>query len=414
MPRLFLGCLAAALVLPLNAQARPSGSGVQVTPNVEQRRVDITIDGAPFTSYVWPTTLKKPVLYPLIAPGGIEVTRGFPLAPRPGERVDHPHHAGMWFNYGNANGFDFWNNSDAIKPEDRGKMGTINQEKIVSTKSGPDQGELVVESVWVTGANREILRETTRYVFTRRQNARIIDQITTLQALDQVVFHDDKEGLLGIRVARWLESPDEKGGTFTDASGRQTTVPDMSRRPARPASISPAKANRATRLGNTRPLVHSHRQQRPDVVTIAILDHPGNPNYPTYWHARGYGLFAANPLGQHIFDPKTSVLDYTLKKGQSATFRYRVLLIAGKTSAGDMDKEADGFAALYPPSETPPAPLASASGDLRFVARGNVTGRSGKAGRRTFRDQSSSVRRDDSLLRSRDLVWRADLCSIDS
>ena len=82
------------------------------------RRVDITIDGKPFTSYIWPTTLKKPVLYPLITDEGITVTRGYPLAPRPDERVDHPHHAGMWFNYGNVNGFDFWNNSDAIKPEE--------------------------------------------------------------------------------------------------------------------------------------------------------------------------------------------------------------------------------------------------------------------------------------------------------
>jgi hypothetical protein len=227
MPKLFLGCVVAALALPLGAQTKPAVGGVQVIPDLEQRRVDITIDGSPFTSYVWPTTLKKPVLYPLIAQGGIEVTRGFPLAPRSGERVDHPHHAGMWFNYGNANGFDFWNNSDAIKPEDRGKMGTITHEKIVSAKSGPDQGELIAESSWITGANREILRETTRYVFTRRGNARIIDQITTLQALDQVVFHDDKEGLLGLRVARWLESPDEKGGMFTDASGRGTSVPTM-------------------------------------------------------------------------------------------------------------------------------------------------------------------------------------------
>ncbi len=45
----------------------------------------------------------------------------------------------MWFNYGNVNGFDFWNNSDAIKPEDRPKMGTIHQSKIVSTKSGADR-----------------------------------------------------------------------------------------------------------------------------------------------------------------------------------------------------------------------------------------------------------------------------------
>src|SRR5579871_3602744 len=96
-----------------------AASGVQVVPHEAERRVDITIDGKPFTSYIWPTTLKKPVLYPLIDDEGITVTRGYPLNPQPGERVDHPHHAGLWFNYGDVNGFDFWNNSDAIKPEDR-------------------------------------------------------------------------------------------------------------------------------------------------------------------------------------------------------------------------------------------------------------------------------------------------------
>src|SRR5271154_5080834 len=219
MSRLFFSCLLAVCTLPALAE-----KGVQVVPDEAHQRVDITIDGKPFTSYVWPSTLKKPVLFPLIASDGTDVVRGFPLAPRPGERVDHPHHAGVWFNYGNVNGFDFWNNSDAIKPADRGKMGTIHQQKIVSTKSGPDRGELVVTSVWTTGAGQDILEQTTRYVFAQKNNQRIIDEMTTLHALDRVVFHDDKEGLLGIRVARWLESPDEKGGTFTDASGRPTEV----------------------------------------------------------------------------------------------------------------------------------------------------------------------------------------------
>jgi hypothetical protein len=93
--------------------AKQMEKGIQVTPDEAHRRVDITIDGQPFTSYLWPTSLKKPVLFPLIAPGGTVVTRGYPLTPHAGERVDHPHHAGMWFNYGNVNGFDFWNNSDA-------------------------------------------------------------------------------------------------------------------------------------------------------------------------------------------------------------------------------------------------------------------------------------------------------------
>jgi hypothetical protein len=94
-------------------------------------------------------------------------------------------------------------------------MGTIHKQKIVSTKSGRDSGELVVDSIWTTGKGQDILQQKTRYIFSRQKDERIIDQVTTLHALDRVVFNDDKEGLLGMRVARGLESPDEKGGTFT-------------------------------------------------------------------------------------------------------------------------------------------------------------------------------------------------------
>src|ERR1700683_305078 len=143
MRRLLALALAAVSFAGAKALVAQSSKGVQVASDEAHRRVDITIDGKPFTSYIWPTSLKKPVLYPLITDEGVTVTRGYPLEPRPGERVDHPHHAGLWFNYGNVNGYDFWNNSDAIKPEGRSKMGTIYHTKIVSTKSGRDSGELV-------------------------------------------------------------------------------------------------------------------------------------------------------------------------------------------------------------------------------------------------------------------------------
>ncbi|HMG02163.1 MAG TPA: DUF6807 family protein, partial [Edaphobacter sp.] len=223
MHKLLTLCCLVGLSMGANAFAK-DGGGVRVVADEANSRVDITIDGKPFTSYVWPTTLKKPVLFPLVAADGVTVTRGYPLAPRDTERVDHPHHAGLWFNYGNANGFDFWNNSDAIKPENRGKMGTIHHEKVVSVKSGGAQGELVVDSVWETGAGEKILSQRTKYVFSHKGDARTIDTMVTMQALDKVVFHDDKEGVLGIRVAHFLESPTEKGGTFADASGRETKV----------------------------------------------------------------------------------------------------------------------------------------------------------------------------------------------
>ncbi|MGB0054412.1 MAG: PmoA family protein, partial [Terracidiphilus sp.] len=201
--------LVAISILALSAFAAPKG--VQVVADQANRRVDITIDGKPFTSYIWPTTLKKPVLFPIIDADGVTVTRGWPLAPRPGERTDHPHHDGLWFNYSNLNGFDFWNNSDAIPATRRAKMGTIVFDKVVSAKSGESRGELTTDSTWIDGANHPVLAETTRYIFARHGDARSIDLTATLKALDRAVFNDDKDGLLGLRVARWLESPEEKG-----------------------------------------------------------------------------------------------------------------------------------------------------------------------------------------------------------
>ena len=339
-----LAFCAAGTLLVASAVAAQSSKGVKVVANEADRRVDVTIDGLPFTSYIWPTTLKKPVLYPLITDEDITVTRGYPLISQPGERVDHPHHAGLWFNYANVNGFDFWNNSDAIKPENRARMGTILHTRILSTKSGADRGELVVESVWITGDNKQILAQTTRYQFQRRNHARVIDESITLKALEPVVFKDEKDGMLGLRVASWLESPNEKGGIFMDSSGNPT--------PVAPAA-STASGVYQTSEGVKGEGVWSTRGRwctltgstGGHTVTIGILDQPRNPGYPTYWHARGYGLFAANPLAPSIFDPKQPAMNLTLQKSQTANFRYSVILFSYAPGAEEMNREADAFAA---------------------------------------------------------------------
>jgi hypothetical protein len=336
--------------------AKVPDSGVTVTTNEAEHRVDIAIGGQPFTAYLWQTNQRKPVLYPLIAPDGTTVTRGYPFAMRPGERVDHPHHAGLWFNYGNANGFDFWNNSDAIKPEERAKYGTITQDRIVSTKSGFNSGELVTESTWITGDGMtvpgdKILAQTTRYVFSRLtvggKTARAIDMIVTLKALVPVVFHDDKEGLLGIRVAHFLESPTEKGGVFVDANGKPTQV----------AAVADKLASGVyhTSAGVTGDAVWSTRarwcwltgEQDGKTETVAILDHTGNPGSSPYWHARGYGLFAVNPLGAHIFDPKAPAMNFTLEKGAATTFKYRIVILSGPATDAEMNQAANAFDSEY-------------------------------------------------------------------
>ena len=326
--------------------AGSSARGVQVVADEAHRRVDITIDGKPFTSYIWPETLKKPTLYPLVTDDGATVTRGFPLDPKPGERVDHPHQVGLWLNYGNVNGFDFWNNSDAIKPEDHGKMGTILHSKIVSTKSGADRGELVVDSVWVAGDGRNLIDETTRYVFSQHGRTRTIDRISTLKPLEKIVFNDDKEGLLGLRVARWLESPDEKGGDFMDANGRPTKVaPASADATGEYLTSEGAKGAAAWATRGRWCLLSGHTGEH--AATILIVDHPQNPGYPTYWHARGYGLFAANPLGKSIFDPKLSPFNFTAAKGEPVTFRYRIMISSAPLTPQQANAEADAFAAAY-------------------------------------------------------------------
>src|SRR5258708_31151243 len=172
---------------------------VRVIANEKEQRVDVLIDGQPFTSYIYPSTLKKPVLYPLRTAKGTLVTRGYPMDPRPGERVDHPHHVGLWFNYGNVNGFDFWNNSDRVKQTKEHPYGTIYQRSLTSVKSGKE-GELGVAMDWKDADGKQLLSEATQLIFRAAPGVRIIDRATKLTSLDQAVrFTDDKEGVSGIR-----------------------------------------------------------------------------------------------------------------------------------------------------------------------------------------------------------------------
>jgi hypothetical protein len=317
---------AAALLVSFLFAAPRSQDHVTVVVDESARKVDISIDGQPFTSYIWSTTLKKPVLYPLRTDKGTIVTRGFPLEQRSGERVDHPHHAGLWFNYENVNGIDFWNNSDAIKPENAPKMGTILHRKILSAKSG-QHGELDVESDWITFDKKVLLNEHTHFVFSGAPESRTIDRITTLRALDtEVDFPDAKDGLLGLRVLRALEMPSDKAEIFTDASGRPTTVAKLDNTGVNGTYLTSEGKKGDAAWGTRGHWCNLSGMVGAEPVTITILDHPSNPGFPTYWHARGYGLFAVNPLGQKIFSEGKQQLNFSLAPHAYATFRYRILI----------------------------------------------------------------------------------------
>ena len=339
----FTGTLAGGSALALVAMliwsscvtGNPSSSAdrIRVVANEAQHRVDIMIDGGPFTSYIWPDRVAKPVLYPVRTARGTIITRGYPLEPRPGERIDHPHHVGMWFNYGNVNGFDFWNNSEAIKAEDAPKMGGIRQRAITLAKSGRDQGELEIDADWITGKGQLILKEHTRFVFRGGPGFRGIDRITTLQAIGgKVVFYDDKEGVLGMRVTRALEAPSDKPEVFTDANGHPTTIARLDNTGVNGVYVTSEGKKGDAAWGTRGRWCNLSGQIGDEPVTITIFDYPENPGFPTYWHARGYGLFAANPLGQKIFSNGKEELNFSMAPHQSVTFRYRILISSEEAS----------------------------------------------------------------------------------
>jgi Family of unknown function (DUF6807) len=318
---------------------------VAVTVDESAQTATVTVDGQPFTSYIHPASAKKPVLYPIRAANGAFVTRGWPLAPRPGERIDHPHHIGLWFNHGDVNGFDFWNNSEAITGERRTHMGTIVHRRIVNATSGDGEGTLAVEAEWRRPDGRPLLREATTFVFHATADARTIDRETTLTALDEkVTFTDNKEGVLGLRVARGLEQPADKPEVYTDAAGQETKTPVLDNTGV-DGHYTSSEGLQGDAVWGTRgrwTMLTGMPEGKP--VTLAILDAPSNPGYPTYWHARGYGLFAANPLGARVFTEGKQSLDASIAAGASLSFRYRILILDGKATAADIESAWKAFA----------------------------------------------------------------------
>lgn len=318
---------------------------VQVIPRPDEQRVDVIVGGRPFTAYIWPGSLKKPVLFPIRTATGAVVTRGYPLEPRAGERVDHPHHAGLWFNYGDVNGIDFWNNSTAIAAADAPRMGTILHRSIRGTTSGAGEGTLGVTTEWLDGRGAPLLREDVTFIFRAKEDLRTIDRITTLTALDRAVsFTDNKEGLIGMRVARQLEQPSTTPERFTDANGRPTTVAVLDTTGVTGKYLSSDGKEGDAVWGTRGRWATLAGTISGEPVRIAIFDHPQNPGYPTYWHARGYGLFAANPLGQKALSNGREELNFKLQPGQSVNFRHQILIMSGIVATQIIDPYYAGWA----------------------------------------------------------------------
>ena len=321
------------LTLTTAVEAKPK---VEFTP--AQGAIKVIVDGKHLTSYMHaidparPTAaegvlLTKPVLYPLRTPAGVIVTRGWPFEKIEGEKQDHPHHIGLYFTYDQINGSNFWNNSKNALPA----IKHLNAEVTTGAKGNP---ALKTIAHWIGTDNKPLLEEIRLTSFIPGADQHIIDIDIELKAIaEEVSFGDTKEGMFAIRLAQWLtENTDSRfqlgTGEYLSCNGDEKEKGVWGKR-AEWVRIQGQKDNKT--------------------VGIAILNHPTSTNYPTYWHARGYGAFSANPLGQYAFQrsrkvPNPKPFNLKLDKGESAHFKFRVIIYDGSRTKKQLDAEFEEYA----------------------------------------------------------------------
>ena len=302
--------------------AVPAAGQVDVQQGPEQ--IAVQIDGKPFTVfYIGGKDLNRPYLHPLRSASGKIVDRSVPAGQLPGETTDHPHHAGLFYGHGDVNGYNYWaiQNVPTAPSKADATMGRIVLKNVASVKSGKESGTVDVVLTWLKPDGKPLLTETRRMTFYAHPELRIIDFDFDFTAIDKVVFRDTKEGTFAMRMATVLDEP-----------------------PARPRAGESARTGKlrnaqggegeANVWGKRSEWVDYSGQIDGEKVGVVMMDHPGNPRHPTYWHSRGYGLHSINPFGLHDFlnDPKQDG-SLTVEPGGHVRFRYRVIIHPGVSPA---------------------------------------------------------------------------------
>jgi hypothetical protein len=290
----------------------PAHAEVVVKPSRGGRVIQI--DGGLFTEYLVRSGA-KPILWPILGPTGQPMTRAYPMGQAPGEKKDHVHQRSLWFTHGDVNGVSFW--------DENPKHGTIVHRRFAKTESGAE-AIVVSENDWVGPDNKKILSDQRRLKFAAGENVRWLDFDITLTASSGLVrFGDTKEGTFGVRVAETMKVDAKTGGRIVNSEGL---------------------ANEAA-WGRKAAWVDYHGPVAGRTAGIAIMNHPDSFRFPTFWHVRAYGLFAANPFGRREFpDGGKQDGSYTLPDGQTITLRYRVWLHKGDETEGRVAAAYESYA----------------------------------------------------------------------
>jgi hypothetical protein len=313
-----------SMLVPLAVLLSPIVSLAQkATATASDKGVKLEIDGQLFSEYLT-KDVPKPCMFPLVSGHGVNVLRNYPLAKTDEpEDDDHPHHQGLWFGHGEVNDTDFW----ALG----GKSGKIVHEKFENITASGATASFTAFSNWQDKDGDVILKDKREVKLeARADGARVLDFTITLTATDDdVTFGDTKEGTMAIRFGTSLSMKRQDKSKSTGKA--------INSKGTKNAKVWGEKAEWCCFFGP---------DSKGNAVSVAMYDHPSNLRTPTWWHSRDYGLFAANPFGQHDFeklDGKPG--EYELKEGQSLTLKYRIHLLKGEPDETKFAAEAKAFAA---------------------------------------------------------------------
>ena len=264
-----------------------------------ENRITVSIGDDLFTAFNYKETA-KPFLYPVLGPGQLQMTRDFPMKKIAGESTDHPHHKSIWIGQ-EISGFDFW---------------TCKRGSTIQVVGDPaidlEKHAITANSNWVNPKGTTICSDTTTWTFGFDEHSRTIDCEFVLSAsAGPITIDDSKEGTVAIR-----------------------THPDLRLKPAPKRGVKEVFGNAinsqgtegADVWGQTASWVLYSGTIDAQPASLLILDHPKNFRHPTTWHARDYGLIAANPFGLHDFQQMAKGSGAVkLAEGQTLTLRYRFM-----------------------------------------------------------------------------------------
>jgi hypothetical protein len=285
-------------------------------------QIDVTIDGKPFTTYYFDPEMAKPYLMPLRTASGAVVTREFPVRNDvskgdPKASSFEPHQRPLYFGHGDLDGLDFWQEpvfDGYYTDHGHQAYGHMVMKSIEKAATEGDAATVRARFTLNDPNNRVIAEETQSYTFSGDSQTRVIDCEFVLYATaGPLDIGDTKEGTFGIRLA-----------------------PELSDGRAHMLNSKGAEGEKAI-WGKPADWVDYTGTISGKTVGVAVFDSPASFHHPTTWHARAYGLFAANPFGTREFTSDNAKDgSWSVPEGKSVTFRYRVLIHEGSFGAAEI------------------------------------------------------------------------------